>query len=750
MDPSVELTPELRAAFLDEAGEHLAALNSHLLTFEQHAEQGAIRFERDDDRKRMTEMFRAAHSLKGLSATFGFGELNRLTHRMESLFDAVRNGTRRLDAIALDGLLQCVTVLEALVAEIRAPGGPAPFSDEAMAILNRLMIPEPSPAEADAAPQTGEPLSDTLQADAELRRAFVESALESIGEINDSLARLAEEADDVLLLAAFRAAHNLKGACAAAGLSEATRLSQQMETCFDRLRGGDLALSEPIRSGLAAAADRIAETAEKLSQDAVTAPVIGVVARGVSTEPPDQLESHAPADLAASLGRATTGNPGTIRVDVERLDQLLHSGETLLAGHERILRVVQRLRELADADRLDPSACAAVTDLGDAASDVQRLSSELHENATRLRMVPVGPFMQRFVRLTRDIARELGKRIEFATTGGEIELDKRMIDGLADPLTHLVRNAADHGIEPPEERERRGKSRTGRVTASTSLRGGHVVIEIRDDGRGIDLKRVRERVVERGFTDEDRAARMADRELVQFIFHPGFSTARAVTGLSGRGMGMDIVQSRIQGLGGTVEVRTSAGQGTATLIRLPLTLAGMGVLLVRIGDQLFGLPQESVSEILMVSRGARRPNGGDWTADVGKRPIPLRFLEDLPDCPSSGLKTRSREADDWAVVVFDSGGAAIGLVVDSLIGRQKVLLRPSADSRAVQAKGIKTIFGREAITGETTLRGGKRATVLDSSWLAKSGPPLQAVPREVGPEHRALKPPESDECTLAY
>lgn len=979
MNATIELTPELMAGFLDEAREHLAALNTHLMAFEKSAESGPILFDQDDDRQRMTEMFRAAHSLKGLSATFGFGEINQLTHRMETLFDEARNGRRAFDAETLSRLLGCVGVLEELVVQLESPDGPAPDAEKAMHDMEQLMAQAPTaatptppgpsaaapaanagaaaPTPAGAAPA----MPESLLGDAELRKLFIESTREAVEELNGKLLQLEQAADDVLLNEAFRVAHNLKGACGAAGLSDVTRLTHEMESRFDQLRNKQLSLSDGLMSAFFAVADRIGEVVEQVKSDryaawsddeisaifapgaaptpsATTAPTSSGTTANPSEPAAAQSESEsagdapeqllpgcaAPADLVRQAGHgyfvrvtfapeptdvdfqdllilnrlkmvgdvlwtsvdlsggdrgsaaevdflvaasdaadlqietivaqlrafkpkdvfiqvfdalylgdstntatppavistaaatpdapkapaadattavaretakapaqspvapvaanaarapATSGGPAasgaptdaarkpatptstaTIRVDVERLDQLMNLGGELVINRARFTQMARDLRTLFEGkdvtyvaddvaaqlaqttvearalaeghpafaglvDRLaSMSAEFAVVhgivrrvhesrtvmhSFDEAVNTLGRISEGLQKRIMDTRMVPVGPLFQRFNRMVRDIAKELGKKIDFETIGEQTEMDKKMIDDLADPLTHMVRNSADHGIERPEDRVAAGKSATARIVLAAYHQGNNICIEVRDDGKGIDLQRVREKLLERELASEAQIAQMSDRELVQYVFHPGFSTAQQVSDLSGRGMGMDIVKTKIANLNGTVEIDTRPGQGTTVTIRLPLTMAIINALQTRIGGEVYCLPLETVAEIVTLQRSVIRSVQGQQVARIRDSVIPIYMIEDLMQVPQPELRTACRDAAEWTIVIISAGGQRMGLVVDFLIGQEDVVIKSLAEN-------FRNVVG---VSGATIMGDGRVSLILDVSQL---------------------------------
>ncbi len=902
MEATIEITPELMAGFLDEAADHLGALNRYLLAFEKQAEAGPIDFSHDDDLRAMNEMFRAAHSLKGLSGAFGFADINRLTHVMETLCDEARMRRRVLDADALGLLLRGVGMLEAAVADLQEPSETPPNVTEVIQALEALMK-SPGPAAAAAtAPSTESPapphpspeasLPRTLLDDPELRSAFIESAEESVEELTQSLLALEKGATVELLNATYRIAHTLKGACGAAGLHDATQLTHRMESAFEELRSGQRTVSEGLIGGCLKIADCLREAVERIKADKyspITPATLDELTRKLSEAPsaapaaaapppaPRGVEGFAaPADAIVQAGRgyqvliefkpdnsendlqaflllnklrslgdvtwfrpdfekgdpiatsaefvlragdasesgcgglrallqafpialaqvrsfepvesiappqpvappaggpaasgaaapgggarrpAVQGTTETIRVDVERLDQLMNLGGELVINRARFSQVGRRfktvfegkdptfiaeeagtqLQQLTDLLRqvgAPPEAQARVASLGhsidslhqvirrvhdargamhdfdEAVNTLDRVSEGLQKRIMETRMVPIGPLFQRFQRLTRDLAKELGKKIELAMSGENTELDKKMIDELADPLTHIIRNSADHGIESPADRVNRGKPAAATITLSAYHQGNNICIDVHDDGRGIDLQRVREKALERELATETQLAQMSDHEIVQFIFHPGFSTAKQVSDLSGRGMGMDIVKTKLANLNGAVEVDTVPGSGTTIKMKLPLTLAIIKALLTRIGREVYAIPLETVSEIVSLRRAEIRSIQAQRVAHVRNSIIPVFLIEETLDVSSDGLRTASIAAEEWTIVILEGPSGRAGLVVDHMLGQEDIVIKSLAEN-------YRNVHG---FSGATIMGDGRVSLILDvSNVLCKRG-----------------------------
>ncbi|MCC7292252.1 MAG: chemotaxis protein CheA [Phycisphaerales bacterium] len=976
MNPSVDVTPELLAGFLDEAPEYLSMLDSGLLAFEGQAASGSVSIEAPEDHARMNEMFRAAHSLKGLAAAMGFERIRDLTHLMETLFDEVRMGKRALEADAFETLFSVFDKLRSLVGELASPGQTPAAIDAELEALSALLARSGAPrdgASKPTLPQASPPQTPgdgSAASDPSLLQLFVESTAETVELLSECLLRLEQQSTDAdVLNEVFRCAHNIKGATGAMGFNGLYRFTHQMETVLDRLRSHQTTLGGGLMDALLGAVDVLRQVVEKAkagqcedltdgSAETLFAPFLkepdvkaaampdtaeadpGVAGRAaepdgmIDREPTWRVEvvfkagsSEAPihayliknkleergdviatapdietvdavanlermtytlrgevnaeelrqviarydvsdvsvlpgspqaapprsadpdsaspppaassashsagavlpgaaqtsnalapdptascestdlADIAALANQAralaesgaTPGTRGqtappfsrastaptrpspaekpanaegrdasgtskageTIRVDLERLDQLMNLGGELVISKARFVQIHNRLAPVltgknagyllddvagrmeslkgcvsrlgeqnADgkllADMRDAmlhltrdcesirgmmeqvhSSRGALNDFGEALHSLSRISEGLQKRIMETRMVSIGPLLNRFRRVVRDIAKSTGKDVALELRGENTELDKRMIDELGDPLTHMVRNSVDHGLESPEDRVRAGKSPTGNILLNAYHRGRFICIEVRDDGRGINVDAIRRKIVERELATPQQAEALSDRELIQYIFHPGFSTAAKVTDLSGRGMGMDIVKTKIEALNGTIEVDSTPGQGACVTIKLPLTLAIITALLSRIGDGTYAIPLESVAEIITVPRNEIQSVQQRRMIRVRDRVMPMALFEEVFDAGPEGLHTKSGGNDDLTLVIIEFKDQRLGLVVDDLIGQEEVVIKSLATN-------YRNITG---ISGASIMGDGSVALILDVSTM---------------------------------
>lgn len=886
MSSSVEITPELLQGFLDEAPEYLQMLDEGLMALEERAGSGTLALDDPEDQARMNTMFRAAHSLKGLAAAFGFDRIKELTHRMETLFDHVRMRKRDLAAESFETLFRVFDRLKALVAELSdASKGPIAI-DDVLAELDRVLA---SPtvaapvAAVEAVPMVvAAPVAPAFSAaqseifsDPELASLFVATTTESLDELNQGLLGLEKAPGDKdILNTIFRSAHNIKGASGAAGLTGMNRLTHDMESVLDQLRHGAIAMSEELMNGLFRSVDRLKTAIERIRSGNIedldptdvglpaVAPVAAPIAPSVpaaaaptapessssddptvvtvvfpdgcdeapiraylihnklsecgqvlSTDPnldqvagdtiiktvkyairtdaaPAMLESFVAAYGVESVSAASSHaheaapppkkeapkievqtvapvaakrtsaapkpapqvaappapptaakNEGppvkaseTLRVDQERLDQLMNLGGELVINRARFVQIHGKFREVFDgknlgylvddmSDRmkaldlhLDQSAGnprgtrggddmrdnllhlsqsfntvrslvqhvhelrASMFDFDEALHSLTRVTDGIQKGIMGTRMVPVGPLFTRFRRVVRDIAKTNGKQVELVLHGENTELDKRMIDELGDPLTHMVRNSVDHGLESPEVREAAGKNPTGTVTLEAFHRGNSICIEVRDDGAGINLERVRKKIVEREMATVAQVEKMGDRELISYVLKPGFSTAPAVTDLSGRGMGMDIVISKIEKLSGTVEINSVEGQGTHVTIKLPLTLAILKSLVAKIGEGVYAIPLETVAEIITIKQSDIHSIHRRRVVRLREQIIPVAVFEDVFQTDMPALRTATRDQDEQTLVIVGYEREKLGLVVDSLMGQEDVVIKSIAEN----------------------------------------------------------------------
>lgn len=655
---------EYLGLFLDESRENLQALNASLLDLERDP----------SDREPLTVVFRVAHSLKGMSATMGFGAMAGLTHRMEEVLTGLRDGGAPITPAVTDALFACLDALQEMVDRVAAGDEREVETAELLARLEAVA----GGAAEDGARGDGAPAPAAAAGGiSDYERMVIQQAAEQGLSVLAVHVTLAE--DCVLRAArAFMVSAQLE---AHGDIVHSVPGTEEIER--EQVTG-------PLQFWVATAADADALRAAASSVSEVeTVRVVPVDASDPVEAPAPRAGAPAPAATAADGARGgTRAAPATVRVGTDRLDGLMN-----LMGEMVIVRTrLSRLASIGDTTGIR----GAVEDLGRVTADLQNL-------VMRVRMMPVEAVFMRFPRMVRDLAHTLGKQVDLEIRGEDTELDRTVIDELGDPLVHMLRNAVDHGLETPEERIAAGKPPTGTVHLEARHSGSSVIIEVRDDGRGMDPAALRESAVRKGMITAERAAALSDEEALQLVMLPGFSTAETTTDISGRGVGMDAVRARILELGGSVEIASTPGEGTTFTVRLPLTLAIIGALLVDAGGETYAVQIEAIEEIVLVGAGEVR-NAGDRPCMVLRdKVVPLVWLRERLHI-SGGRDDR----EELEVVVVNAGGTRVGVVVDDLIGQQDVVIKQLPDY-------LGEVLG---ITGATILGDGSVALIVDVASLA--------------------------------
>ena len=727
----------LLPCYLDETDEQVAGLGAALLRLEKSpTDDGSLR-----------EAFRLIHTIKGASMVLGFVPVKDLTHHLEAYFEGLRSGHRTLDRTALNLCFRCLDALRDYHNDLRAGVETAvdlaSLTALVQAIPDQPPSPEPEPAKPIPPAEVAGPPGSiclTLHFEANLpwpdmKATLVLNRLAAKGRIL-ATDPPAERLEEIESLHQFRIW--IESDCEVAALLALANVDGVAEVKAESIASPQ-AEPEPVEPDPIALEMPISPIRDE-------APTI-------QSMPPQPAPSEARKKVAE-----------TVRVDVDRLDQLMNLAGELVISKSRFFEIARGLDDLfrdsnahglaADAiDRLDaiarglegrdggePSAngslgrwaaqtrrlrenfraIASELDLirqgrerlgamAEAIDHLSRISDGIQRGVLETRMVPIGPLFDRFHRVIRDLKQSSNKEIVLKTSGEKTELDKRMIDELNDPLVHLIRNAVDHGLEPPDAREAAGKARIGTVTLAASHRGNSVVVTVADDGRGIDREKVRRKAVANGLIGEEDSRRLDDRQIVQFIFHPGLSTAEAVTDISGRGVGMDIVKSRIEALNGTIEARPEPGQGTTFTIRLPLTLAILPVLLARVDGEIYAIPIDHLDEIVeVVEAEIDRIHGRRSFAIRGRITSLISFADIFgrDELNSSDGHEILGDAKS-TVVVVSNGEHTVGLVVDELLGMQEAVLKSLA-------RNFRPV---EGLSGASILGDGRVCLILDVDAL---------------------------------
>lgn len=820
-EPNNDMLDAMLGDFLDESDQLLAQLNKNLLQLDEW-----VQSLNDGDRQRcdenlLNDMFRSAHSLKGLSAMLGLTEINHLTHKIENVFDAARHDqlpvTREVTELvfmgldhvtALIGLLKepggepvdCSAVLDSIHRVLQAAGAEKKQATQADA--ERALAATAAEAAAAAASDAARPrdpmgeIEDEKDIPDNYLSMFVDEADASLDELTAGLLALENRGNPCDVKRLVGSAHKIKGSAASVGLNRAAKLAHLMEDGLEKIIATGASLLPQMNDVLLKCTDGLRRHVADLRGGNHASGYLGPLAAELATailaygggtaDDPAALESPAagrenlpPANDAGASRPSAEANPRactaaprpaeTVRVDTERLDQLMDLAGQLVINKAQFSQIGDRLKPVmesmqavraldeisAELDKLNFAGTVrvdgahlanevesmraavrrlrgglgpirhAVQTLGRARDSVRELFEAIHQldrvsdgiqkGVMDIRMVPIGPLFARFNRVVRDISRAGGKQIRLEILGEKTELDKRMIDELGDPLVHLVRNSADHGIEAPDEREAAGKPRQGAVTLEAYHRGNSIVIEVRDDGKGLDADRILRKAVDKGLVTEADGARLTPPQIYQLIWKPGLSTAEKITDVSGRGMGMDIVKTKIDELSGTVEIASERGKGTTIRIKLPLTLAILPSLMVDIAGDFFAVPMEAVTEIVSFARNQVRTVRGRPVATVRGRVISVVELDELLTFHSGEQGAGSREQDcvlsaarsalptETTLVIVHDESREIGLAVDRVIGEEDVVIKSIAEN-------YKNVPG---VAGASILGNGRVALILD-------------------------------------
>lgn len=646
--------------FIEESQEHIQAINVHLLELEKQPEDETI----------IGEIFRSAHTMKGMAGTMGYEDLTNVTHALENVLDQMREKTRLADAETMDVLLEAADVAEAIVEDI-ATGGEGKKDIQA---ITAKLLGQSTRAEADK--ETKEKSSINMDWN-EYDRAVISQSVESGMQGYTMQITLADNA----MLKAARAymvfealeadGHIIKSVPEASDI-EAERFDNEFIVAVVTT-----AAKEDLVNRVAAVSEIETVVAEEIE---IT----------VSTDNEDRLEKTPSSETKESSSperkRAETNK--TIRVNIDRLDKLMNLFEELVIDRGRLERISEEIKS---------------SELTETVERMSRTTGSLQEIILHMRMVPVDQVFSRFPKMVRSLSRDLGKQIKLEVIGAETELDRSIIDEIGDPLVHLIRNSIDHGIEMPEKRRQNGKPEEGHVELRAYHSGNHVYIEIEDDGGGIDRERVLKKAVENGVIAAEDADTLTDYDVHQFIFSAGFSTVDEVTDLSGRGVGLDVVKNTFESLGGVISVHSEKGKGTRFSIQLPLTLSIIDVMLVDVGEEHYGLPLTSIVETASIKSSSIFYVHKRKMIDFRGNIIPVMFLEDVFEVPVE----REWDRENYSVVVVHKGEKMAALVVDSFIGQQDVVLK----SLGHYLRDVR------AISGATILGDGNVALIVDTNAL---------------------------------
>ncbi len=632
MELRLDATPEELQVFLAETTELLEGLDAQLVRLEADGPSEAL----------LQEIFRAAHTIKGSGAAIGHVRMARLTHAWETLLDKLRHGELTISPALVDRFFEALDVLKVLAGEVESGEQTDVEVESLAAALEAFAAGEVAVAEAPAAKAPVGIRPSTLPipdgATHHMLLGFVPGDWTAVRALQALLAL--EGAADVLV-------------------SNPPRAAVEQGAVHERLEMWLRSDKSPAElRALLADVDETQVLSLQLAEE--------MTAAAVETDwaaPTTSREGDAKGADGVRPG-GVRGGSTTVRIDVERLDNLLNLVGELVIDRTRLL-------ELGRALGTEIGQQPLLADLNETTLHLGRITDELQAEVMKSRMLPIGTVFSRFPRVVRDLAARQSKRVELVVEGQETELDRSVIEVIGDPLVHLLRNAIDHGVEAPADRRARGKPETARVRLAAEAVENSIVIIVEDDGAGIDAERVRQKAIERGTLTAEAAARLSESETAELIFAPGFSTAKEVSDISGRGVGLDIVRTNVERLGGSVEVHTTRGQGTRFVLRLPLTLAIVQALLVRVAGDIHALPLSSVTETLRVPlREIQRMHRQEAILLRG-RVLPLVRLSAVFGA-ADGAGANGKDA---LVVAVRVGDRQIGLMVDALLGEQEIVIK---------------------------------------------------------------------------
>ena len=680
--------------FIEESKEHLQSCNDHLLELEKSPNDMSI----------INEIFRSAHTLKGMSATMGYEDLAKLTHKMENVLDAIRNQTIAVTPELIDVVFLAVDDLEEMVQSIASGGdGKRDVSNavEKLKLIEESQSSSVIDAQKEVAVATVEADEEQKMTYDEFERTVIEQSKEqgfSTFEISISLR------EDCLLKAAR--VYMVFGVLEELGeiIKSTPPVEQLEEEQFDQkftitivtketsmeienkvMKVSEVENVEVLSITLTDSNNEI-QSKSLESKTVELKPIENQVVPSEKATINNASQSNNNESKNHSAGKATSK---TIRVNIERLDILLNLFEELVIDRGRLEQISSELNN---------------QELQETVDRMSRITGDLQNIILNMRMVPIDTVFNRFPRMVRQIARDLHKKVNLEIIGAETELDRTVIDEIGDPLVHLIRNSCDHGIETPEIRKINGKSEEGTVILKAYHSGNHVFIEIEDDGSGISREKVLKKALKSGIVNEETAATLSDKQVYELIFASGFSTAESISSLSGRGVGLDVVKNTIENLGGEVTVDSIEGKGSLFSIQLPLTLSIISVMLVEIQREKYAIPLSSIIETAIIKKDDILHAHNQKVIDFRGKVVPLLFLKDLFEVPVF------KEEDEFiSVIIIRKGEKMAGLVVDSFIGQQEIVLKSFGNY-------LNNIF---AIPGATILGDGQVALIVDCNVLLK-------------------------------
>lgn len=697
--------------FIDETKEHLQSLNEQLLTLEKEPE--------NDDT--INEIFRAAHSLKGMAGTMGYKRMQRLTHDMENVFSEIRNGKMKVSAGLIDVLFQCLDALENYLETIQQTAGEGTNDNEPIITqLNAILNAETGVEVKKAKVVEQVKVSIPVQEDVKYQPLYREITLEPQEEhvISEAFEKglnvfgITVYVQETCILKAARAFLVFKGIEDVGETIKSIPSVQDIEDERFDLHFSMYIISKEsyktVESVIRNVSEIEAVVGEEFTYETIqtlnkkgskSVELVQEVSQetsagqGAASKSSVQITQTAQKSQANNNAKANAQKPvvnRTVRVDIEKLDVLMNLVSELIIAKNGLVSV-------SSSETGENSQ-----GFHEQIEYLERVTTNLHESVMKTRMVPIESVVNRFPRMIRDLNKKLNKKMELYMTGEDTELDRTVIDEIGDPLMHLLRNSADHGLESGEARIERGKPEVGSIFLDAYQEGNNVIIEVRDDGNGIDVNAVRNKAIERGTITAEQAESMNDKDIIDLLFLPSFSTAKTVSDVSGRGVGLDVVKSKIEALGGDVEVKSKLGEGSTWTIRLPLTLAIIQALMVELGDEKYAIALGSIQTIEDISIHDIKYVEAKEVIHIRETVIPLIRLDKV-----LGIAENEEQPENLTVVIVKKGDKLAGLVVDNLMGQQEIVIKSLG----------KYINIDKVISGATILGDGEIALILDVNTL---------------------------------
>ncbi len=680
--------------FIDETKEHLQNLSQQLMVLEEEPENADT----------INEIFRAAHSLKGMAGTMGYKRMQSLTHIMENVLSEIRNGKMTVSAELVDVLFQCLDALEAYLDTITQTQDEGTEENETIiarlnAFLNGEVAAEPKDAGKKEEKVASEP---SKTKDVKLSEYEVRAIREALNK-NMHVYKLEVHVDENCILKAARAFLVFK---ALEELGEIIKSEPSVQDIEDEKFELDFSLiivTEKDSATVKAAVEHVSEIRKVIMEEVTKAPEVTETEDEAKTEKKEEAGTSVVAasknEVATPKAATTTpakaaGKPvvnRSVRVDIEKLDVLMNLVSELIIAKNGLVSVS------------NSEEGTATQSFNEQIEYLERVTTNLHESVMKVRMMPIETVTQKFPKMVRDLSKNLNKQMKLTISGEDTELDRTVIDEIGDPLMHLLRNSADHGLESAEVRAERGKDPVGSIWLTAYQDGNNVVIEVKDDGNGIDVESVRNKAIEKGTITPEQAEAMNDKEIIDLLFRPSFSTAKKVTDVSGRGVGLDVVKTKIESLGGDIEVKTKLGEGSTFIIRLPLTLAIIQSLMVEVGPEKYAISLGNIQTIEDVPVTDIKFVQSKEVINLRGTVIPLVRLDSILD-----IEPSEEEVESLTAVIVKKGDKQAGLIVDRLIGQQEIVIK---------SLGKYINNNSKIISGATILGDGEVALILDANAL---------------------------------